>query len=140
MIFWILLRLAILAAKYWIHAEKKNFQPPLFMTFLYVFEVPELEKAIKNFVSVCLCVCVCVNTISPLTDVVESSFWCQNLGNLKMKSWKAFEHCNVTQTWHAWQKRYFFRGFLQFSSLSWYKHNTNVTYYCSWCKYASIDA
>jgi hypothetical protein len=54
--------------KYWIHAKNKIFIPPLFLTFLDVFEVPEHDKAIKNLVSVCLCVCVCVSvsTFSPL--------------------------------------------------------------------------
>jgi hypothetical protein len=64
------------------------------MTFLHVFEVPEHDKAIKKFVSVCLCVCVfvclcvCVfvPTITPLTAALESLFWCQNVSNLKTKS------------------------------------------------------
>jgi hypothetical protein len=62
------------------------------MTFLYV---SWHFKTIGIKLFFCLCVCrslalAVVSSITPLTKLVESSIWCQNLRNFIAESWKAF--------------------------------------------------
>lgn len=55
--------------------------------FLIAFlNVSNHEKALKT-----IPVCFSVNVISRLTDYVESSFWCQNVGFVKTANWKRFD-------------------------------------------------